>query len=374
MNTMPSARINELKLITPKFDSELTTLILELEPLRTKRVQGMTHPELFEQLSRVFRMLESISSARIEGNDTSIQDYMNARGNTVLPPRHQEIHNMETAMEWLDNEITEGFVFNKAMLFELHKKIMHLLPPPPEGEGDRTPGKYRTTSSQRSSHASPEAYEVPFYMDELFEFINKPVAPQYKLIKVATAHHRFAWIRPFNNGNGRTVRLLTYAMLVEAGFSIKNGRIATPAAIFSAYRHEYYQYLSHADSGTEQSMAFWCEYLLEALMRETLKVDLLLNYPNIAFGILLPAIEEAHTQSVLTKEEFILLKQWLEHGLPSLPLSEIEKMTSLKQKNLIIPDSAEANYCTLSFENEVLLPFVIKQLNAKGFLAFKEIT
>ena len=47
-------------------------------------------------------------------------------------------------------------------------------------------------------------------MEELVAFINRRDPPKYDLMKVAIAHHRFGWIHPFSNGNGRVVRLLTY--------------------------------------------------------------------------------------------------------------------------------------------------------------------
>jgi hypothetical protein len=42
-------------------------------------------------------------------------------------------------------------------------------------------------------------------------------------IKVALSHHRFGWIHPFRNGNGRVVRLLTYLLLIKYGFNVKTG-------------------------------------------------------------------------------------------------------------------------------------------------------
>ena len=49
----------------------------------------------------------------------------------------------------------------------------------------------------------------------------------FDLIKVAIAHHRFVWIHPFGNGNGRVVRLLTYALLIKYGFGANKLELGT---------------------------------------------------------------------------------------------------------------------------------------------------
>ena len=38
-----------------------------------------------------------------------------------------------------------------------------------------------------------------------------------QVIAVAAAHHRFVWIHPFYDGNGRVVRLMSHAMLKRLG-------------------------------------------------------------------------------------------------------------------------------------------------------------
>ena len=102
-------------------------------------------------------------------------------------------------------------------------------------------------------------------MDELFDFINNQDNPKYDLLKAAIAHHRFVWIHPFRNGNGRTVRLFTYAMLVKLGFNVDVGRILNPTAIFCNNRDNYYHNLSVADNGTDADILSWCEYVLKGL-------------------------------------------------------------------------------------------------------------
>ena len=71
--------------------------------------------------------------------------------------------------------------------------------------------------------------------------VNENHPPKYDLIKVALAHHRFGWIHPFGNGNGRVVRLLTYALLIKYGFNVKaGGRVLNPTAVFCNDQDRYY--------------------------------------------------------------------------------------------------------------------------------------
>ena len=72
------ANTNDIKLRLPNigFDMPITDAIMELEMLRYKRLGGSTYPCIFFQLQHIFHMLESIGSARIEGNNTTIMDYV----------------------------------------------------------------------------------------------------------------------------------------------------------------------------------------------------------------------------------------------------------------------------------------------------------
>ena len=69
----------KLKLVEPSFGSSLTDLIIELDYLRKKPLGGSTHPNVFFQLKHIFHTLESIGSARIEGNNTTIAEYIETK-------------------------------------------------------------------------------------------------------------------------------------------------------------------------------------------------------------------------------------------------------------------------------------------------------
>ena len=57
----------DLTLVEPAFDSPLTDLIIDLNHLRKKRLDGTTPSQVFFNFKSIFHTLESIGSARIEG-------------------------------------------------------------------------------------------------------------------------------------------------------------------------------------------------------------------------------------------------------------------------------------------------------------------
>lgn len=269
----------ELSLLNPSFDSPLVDALTELELFRHLRLETDVHPILFAQLKAVFHMLESLGSARIEGNHTTLADYVESKveGTQSSTDQLKEINNIEAAMEYIDEYLSDGDEITEYFIRELHSLAVAGL----QQEGDRTPDAYRqhNVSIAQSDHLPPDHIRVADYMAELTAFINRADKPKYDLMKIALAHHRFGWIHPFGNGNGRTVRLLTYALLIKYGFNVQaGGRVLNPTAVFCNDRERYYAMLSLADKGTEQGLEEWCLYVLSGISSELKKVDQLTSH------------------------------------------------------------------------------------------------
>lgn len=373
----------DLRLVDPPFGSKLITLILALDYLRKKPLKGTTHPTIFFQLKSIFHLLESIGSARIEGNRTTLAEYienkiegMNTKDEEIL-----EIKNNEIALNFIEQNINNHNI-DRAFISEIHKIITKDLTIPQDGEGSRYPGEYRkiSVSLVGSQHKPPDFTTVPFYMDELYRFINETHPPQYDLLKVAIAHHRFSWIHPFDNGNGRVVRLLTYAMLIKYGFKVDiGGRIINPTAVFCSNREKYYHYLSIADEGTDVSLLIWCEYVLDGLKNEISKIDNLLNYDFLAQKILQPAIYFALERKYITENEFKVLQITIKKQIiqaadikqifPSKISAEISRIIKrLKDKNMLQPIKENSRKYVINFENNYLLRGIIEMLDKENFL------
>jgi Fic family protein len=372
----------DLKLIEPDFGSSLTDLIIELDYLRKKQLGGSTHPKVFFQLKNIFHKLESIGSARIEGNNTTIAEYME----TNLSDRKQfsegikEIQNIEKSMAFVEENIVD-YPISRALISEMHKMIVDELMPPPYGEGDSTPGQFRQVNLEisKSTHKPPEWLKVNEYMEELLDFVNREDSPKYDLLKTAIAHHRFVWIHPFRNGNGRTVRLFTYAMLVKAGFNVNLGRIINPTAVFCSNRNDYYSYLSAADNGTRSSMLSWIEYVLKGLKEEIEKIDKLSDYEFLRKEILMPSINLSLERKYITDLEAKVLKRAVDLQVisaadvksifPGKVDSEVSRqIKKLIDQKMLTQEKEGGRKYVLRFDNSYLLRSIIQLLGDKGFL------
>ncbi len=372
-----------LRIPEPAFGSALTNRIIELDALRHKRLSGTTPRHLFFQLKDIFHFLESLGSARIEGNRTTVGEYIEHKisPEESVSEEIKQIQNNERAMDFVEQYDRERPLDN-SFISQVHQIIVEGLSP--ELEGDNTPGTYRTqnVTITKSKHTPPDYVQVQGYMDELVAFINTERDRQYALLTTAIAHHRFAWIHPFTNGNGRTVRVLTYAMLVRQGFNLEKGRIVNPTAIFCVDREQYYSMLDAADSGTDEGLLSWCEYMLDGLSREIESIDRLADYDYMRRSILLPAIQVAHTNKLIDDRERQILsiavakREFqagdIKHLFPNVAHTEISRyLRGMREKKLIKPITKNARRYVVEIAEGYLLRGIMKALDAEGFLPIK---
>lgn len=129
-----------------------------------------------------------------------------------------------------------------------------------------TPGEWRRGADEDvevGDHLPPASEQVPAFMAHFhrrFAFQPAPgeglisVGPgrSSRIVAMATAHHRFAWIHPFPDGNGRVGRLMSHAMAHEAGigahglWSISRG-LARGLDPGPEGRTEYKRHMARAD-------------------------------------------------------------------------------------------------------------------------------
>lgn len=371
---------HDLALLNPSFDSDLVDVLSELEHLRRLRLEGDPPPQVFYQLKSLFHALESLGSARIEGNHTTLADYIDSKveGKARDTDQLREVANIEKAMDYIEQVMEPGAELTEHAIRELHAMTVDDL----QREGDKTPGAYRSggVSISQSDHLPPDFIQVQAYMEELVEFVNRKDSPKYDLMKVALAHHRFGWIHPFGNGNGRVVRLLTYALLMKYGFNVNaGGRVLNPTAVFCNDRERYYTMLAAADKGTKEGLEQWCTYVLVGIRDELEKVDRLTNYAYLTKAILVPAIAFAREREWITETEELVLSAAIKHKVvKSADVAAVLTKHSSNQRTylikklvdqgMLLPLTNGARQYTIGFSNNYLIRGVIKSLREQGFI------
>ncbi|WP_198674500.1 Fic family protein [Idiomarina tyrosinivorans] len=352
---------------------------MELTHLRKLRLHGTTAPWIFFQLKEIFHILESVGSARIEGNRTTISEYIERKieKSEHVSERFSEIANVEAAMDFIEQAIEEGSDITHHFIRQLHALVVGDL----TVEGDRTPGAYRSWNVEisQSAHVPPDAIHVQKYMDELLDFINEKSSEKYDLLKTAISHHRFTWIHPFGNGNGRVVRLLTYALLIKYGFNVKDGKILNPTAVFCNDRDYYYERLADADLGTDESVLNWCDYVLTGILHEVTKVNKLLDFEFLYRKILVPTLNLAKERGYLTNEEARVLSIGIEkQHFKAGELDDILDGLSMRQRTHLIAKMKDAGFIrplkpngrtySVSFMNNYLMRSLIQVLEREDFI------
>lgn len=377
--------MKKIEIPEPSWGSNLTNIIVDLEKLRTKVLRGDVPPYIFFQLKDIFHILETLGSARIEGNNTTLSEYVEKiiENNEKNNESDKEIENLNKAIEFIEKNTTKTTDINRAYISQIHKILTNGLTPPPYGEGSNFPGQLRKVdvSIKKSGHTPPNYVILNDCFEQYLDFINATHLQQNQLLMVAIAHHRFEYIHPFDNGNGRMGRLLNYAFLIKLGFQVKDGRIINPSSVFYTDRDKYNEMLSCADSLENEDILQWCEYFLLGLKNEIEKIDSLLDENYVKKDILLPSLKIAFENEHVTKQEYRILQHLVNNQymamkseeLSSLGIEDSKKkskiMGELKNKKFIQPTTKNGRIYTLVFVNNYLLRGVIKVLYDNGFVS-----
>ena len=178
------------------------------------------------------------NSNSIEGNTLTLQETkmvieygFTIKGKSLR--EHFEVVNHQEAIEFVESLASNEYVLNKLDILSIHHLVLQKI------EKDFA-GKYRTSGVRISgaNFVPPNALKVDEFVSELIDFANDSEVDI--LIRSAIFHHRFVWIHPFFDGNGRTARLLLNLILMKSGFP--------PAIILKNDRKKYYDALNQANN------------------------------------------------------------------------------------------------------------------------------
>ncbi len=141
--------------------------------------------------------------------------------------------------------------FKPAVLQAIHQHLHGQLTPDDlvqvNEDGIQTeivPGEWRQKGVKVGRHIPPDPQTVPQFMEAWHQGYMYCRAGETAVIALMAAHHRFAWIHPFLDGNGRTARLHTHLGLSSLGLT---QGLWSPMRGLARAQQEYYGSLIGAD-------------------------------------------------------------------------------------------------------------------------------
>ena len=201
--------------------------------------EGVVH-----RMRRISRRKSTYASNRIEGNPLSEEDVervleKDPHGHFLKP--EQEIRNYYQALELLEGKMNEDF--SQELILQVQAKVVQGSSKEKIGlRGAMPPGvpfAVYDSNTGNIDYIPPEYCDVPQLLEELVAYVR--TSDDHPLIKAAVVHYQLVTIHPFEDGNGRTARLLSGYLLEKYGYGFLG--IGSLDEYFAYDPEEYYSSL-----------------------------------------------------------------------------------------------------------------------------------
>ncbi len=329
-----------------------------------------------EQIRALVREMNSYYSNLIEGHKTLPHDIELAlkkdfskapeeKNNQILSVAHIEAEKeTEEAVALLSSD-SWAHLHSSPFICRIHEAFYNRLPPHlhlAKNESGQTyrvhPGKPRDYNVDVGGHTPPDFPSLAPFLNRFEAFYGGgEISPAQRLIAIAAAHHRLAWIHPFGDGNGRVMRLHSHALLMHA--KVDGLGLWTLSRGLARDRKGYYSHLQVADRPrqgdldgrgnlSDRGLFEFCLFFLQTMLEQirfmsgllelnTLRSRIDLYFEREAFHIVKfrkelaklvkallveEAISRAHAAEILGKGETVtrqVIRLALEEGLVSSP-------------------------------------------------------
>lgn len=359
------------------FGSDLVATLFEIERLRADIGTGTTPPDTFFELHRLFDMVMSVVSARIEGNHTTVYDALDQidGGSATTDQQLREIANIAETVQFID-ALDPSAPLSHALIREMHRRTVDGL----TREGDPTPGAYRQVdvAIADSAHIPPSWVSVHAEMTSLLGFANQDRPMHEQMLQIAIAHHRFVWVHPFRNGNGRVSRLFTYAMLRRTIFATRGFSALNPTAVFGNDREAYISALERADDLTDAGTIAWAEFFIRGIRDDVARLVELQDHSFVVDRLIAPALDSLMRDGIITRDEQRALRATadmgvvkagdLEDALPGTASQRSRAIRAMLDRGLLRHADEGPRFYRLSLARGPLAPRLVRSLDALGYL------
>lgn len=350
-----------------RYRSAINDNILELAT-RSAGLKRSLPVSIADALSDLVRSMNCYYSNLIEGHNTHPIDIERALNNDYsadLKKRNLQLEATAhiTVQKWIDANEFEHAPTDPQTICEMHRRFCELLPKellsikdPVAGElVDVIPGALRDRDVQVGQHIAISSGAVPRFLTRMHNAYSN-LSRIDTILSAACAHHRFLWVHPFMDGNGRVARLMSYAILRKA---LDMGGLWSVARGLARQEARYKQHLATCDMlrrndldgrGTlsEEALADFAVFFLETCIDQVTFMEGLIKPERLRDRILI-WVEEQMRADILPAKSDLILKAVLYQG--ELQRSEVASLLGISDRTARRITSALINMGALKSES-----------------------
>lgn len=223
--------------------NDILNSIIEIELTRYKISLVELSQNVLNKLRKNSKKKSSYASNKIEGNPLSekqAEEVIESDERKHYLKPEQEVRNYFLALNYLEEKLNNKEKLSKKLILDVQKLVEKGAPKEKIGlRGPMPPGVLFAVYDSKTGNPDyipPEYSDVPGLLDELIEYVN--TTDDHPLIVAAVVHYQLVTIHPFEDGNGRTARLLSGYIMDLNGYGF-NG-IGSLEEYFAYDVDEYY--------------------------------------------------------------------------------------------------------------------------------------
>ena len=263
-------------MIRSTLNNRILNLITRIDDNR-RSVSSVRIPvSISDRLRKNSKKRSAYSSNRIEGNPLTQEQadevIEHDERKHLLKPE-QEIRNYYLALNHLERMAVEGTGFSEQLILDVQRFVEKGASKEKIGlRGPMPPGVlFAVYDSQTGTpeYIPPEYKDIPELLEELVDYVN--TTDDHPLIVAAIVHYQIVTIHPFEDGNGRTARLLSGYILDVNGYGF-NG-IGSLEEYFAYDVGEYYASIQmglpasfYSGRNEPPHPEIWIEYFLRMVL------------------------------------------------------------------------------------------------------------
>ena len=319
-------------LLPPENARDLNDLALDLVS-KASAFAGMLNPIVATSVGNLVRSMNCYYSNLIEGHDTHPHDIDRALAQDYSnEPAKRALQKEAAAHIAVQKMVDEGGTpavspLSSAYGRWIHKEFCDRMPEellwsenPETGEKVKVvPGVHRNKTVRVGRHIPPHPENLEMFLKRFDEaYDERRLSKLQRITSVAASHHRYVWIHPFLDGNGRVVRLMSYAAFKNIDVGSELWSVARGLA---GRKDEYKSILQAADAprqgdldgrGTlsQKALVKFCEFFLETCIDQVEYMNSLLDFKVLSERMRIH-VEEMVAMKELPKGSYALLREAL---------------------------------------------------------------